>query len=73
MRGASTVNGLHGMYLHHRLNSSRLVVLLQQWTRDDGARAAQLPQPDVAQGAGLNWDTIGASLKREGRLHLETY
>ncbi|MGE0097120.1 MAG: benzoyl-CoA 2,3-epoxidase subunit BoxA [Hydrogenophaga sp.] len=28
---------------------------------------------DVAQGAGLNWDTIGASLKREGRLHLETY
>lgn len=48
MRGASTVNGLHGMYLHHRLNSSRLVVLLQQWTRDDGARAAQLPQPDVA-------------------------
>lgn len=49
MRGASTVNGLHGMYLHHRLNSSRLVVLLQQWARDDGARAAQLPQPDVAQ------------------------
>ena len=49
MRGASTVNGLHGMYLHHRLNSSRLVVLLQPWTRDDGARAAQLPQPDVAQ------------------------
>ncbi|WP_439517675.1 benzoyl-CoA 2,3-epoxidase subunit BoxA [Hydrogenophaga sp.] len=28
---------------------------------------------DVAQGAGLNWDSIGASLKREGRLHLETY
>ncbi|MDP1687655.1 benzoyl-CoA 2,3-epoxidase subunit BoxA [Hydrogenophaga sp.] len=28
---------------------------------------------DVAQGAGLNWDTIGAALKREGRLHLETY
>lgn len=48
MRGASTVNGLHGMYLHHRLNSSRLVVLLQQWARDDGARATQLPQPDVA-------------------------
>ncbi len=46
--GASTVNGLHGMYLHHRLNSSRLVVLLQQWARDDGARATQLPQPDVA-------------------------
>lgn len=28
---------------------------------------------DVAQGAGLNWETIGAALKREGRLHLETY
>ena len=28
---------------------------------------------DVATQAGLNWDTLGASLKREGRLHLETY
>jgi len=28
---------------------------------------------DVANGAGLNWDSIGAALKREGRLHLETY
>jgi benzoyl-CoA 2,3-dioxygenase component A len=28
---------------------------------------------DVAQNAGLNWDSIGAALKREGRLHLETY
>ncbi|MDO9030819.1 MAG: benzoyl-CoA oxygenase, partial [Hydrogenophaga sp.] len=28
---------------------------------------------DVATQAGLNWDTIGAALKREGRLHLETY
>jgi len=28
---------------------------------------------DVAQDAGLNWDSIGAALKREGRLHLETY
>ncbi|MDP3883371.1 benzoyl-CoA 2,3-epoxidase subunit BoxA [Hydrogenophaga sp.] len=28
---------------------------------------------DVATQAGLNWDTVGASLKREGRLHLETY
>ena len=23
--------------------------------------------------AGLNWDTVGQSLKQEGRLHLETY
>jgi benzoyl-CoA 2,3-epoxidase subunit A len=28
---------------------------------------------DIAQGAGLAWDTIGPALKREGRLHLETY
>ena len=28
---------------------------------------------DIAQGAGLSWDTVGATLKREGRLHLETY
>jgi benzoyl-CoA 2,3-dioxygenase component A len=28
---------------------------------------------DIAKAAGLNWETIGASLKREGRLHLETY
>jgi benzoyl-CoA 2,3-dioxygenase component A len=28
---------------------------------------------DVAVKAGLDWDTIGAALKRDGRLHLETY
>jgi benzoyl-CoA 2,3-dioxygenase component A len=28
---------------------------------------------DVAEKAGLAWDTLGAALKREGRLHLETY
>jgi benzoyl-CoA 2,3-dioxygenase component A len=28
---------------------------------------------DVAQQNGLNWDTLAAALKREGRLHLETY
>ena len=28
---------------------------------------------DVAQQAGLDWDTVGTALKREGRLHLETY
>jgi benzoyl-CoA 2,3-dioxygenase component A len=28
---------------------------------------------DIAKTAGLNWETVGASLKREGRLHLETY
>lgn len=53
-RTASTANGFHGMTLHHRLNSSRLVVLLQQWARDDGARAGQTAaqppaQPDVAE------------------------
>lgn len=28
---------------------------------------------DVAVEAGLDWDTVGSALKREGRLHLETY
>ena len=28
---------------------------------------------DVARNAGLNWEAIGQALKREGRLHLETY
>ncbi|MGA8515524.1 MAG: benzoyl-CoA 2,3-epoxidase subunit BoxA [Burkholderiaceae bacterium] len=28
---------------------------------------------DVAGQAGLAWDTLGAALKKEGRLHLETY
>ncbi len=28
---------------------------------------------DVVQGAGLNWDEVGQRLKKEGRLHLETY
>ena len=28
---------------------------------------------DAAQQAGLAWDTIGPTLKAEGRLHLETY
>ena len=28
---------------------------------------------DIADESGLSWDTLGATLKREGRLHLETY
>jgi benzoyl-CoA 2,3-dioxygenase component A len=28
---------------------------------------------DVAVQGGLDWDSVAASLKREGRLHLETY
>jgi benzoyl-CoA 2,3-dioxygenase component A len=28
---------------------------------------------DIAAQAGLNWEQIGADLKRHGRLHLETY
>jgi hypothetical protein len=27
----------------------------------------------VALLVGLDWDTLGAALKKEGRLHLETY
>jgi benzoyl-CoA 2,3-epoxidase subunit A len=28
---------------------------------------------DIAEDAGLSWETLGAALKRDGRLHLETY
>ena len=28
---------------------------------------------DVAQQSGMDWETLGGRLKREGRLHLETY
>jgi benzoyl-CoA 2,3-epoxidase subunit A len=28
---------------------------------------------DIATHAGMNWDDVGAALKRSGRLHLETY
>jgi benzoyl-CoA 2,3-dioxygenase component A len=28
---------------------------------------------DIAQQGGLQWEAVGAALKREGRLHLETY
>jgi benzoyl-CoA 2,3-epoxidase subunit A len=28
---------------------------------------------DIAEDAGLSWGTLGAALKRDGRLHLETY
>ena len=32
-----------------------------------------LAMRDVALQAGLDWDTLAAGLKRQGRLHLETY
>jgi len=28
---------------------------------------------EIAQGGAMDWDTIATGLKREGRLHLETY
>jgi benzoyl-CoA 2,3-dioxygenase component A len=28
---------------------------------------------DIAQNAGLDWEAIAGALKKEGRLHLETY
>ena len=28
---------------------------------------------DIARGAGLDWDIIGSTMKKHGRLHLETY
>ncbi len=46
MVGAGLITGFHRMYLRHRLNSSSLVVLLQQWT---GAEVEEAPQQDVAE------------------------
>jgi benzoyl-CoA 2,3-epoxidase subunit A len=37
---------------------------------EDGVLAAL---SDMATKAGLSWDAVGATMKREGRLHLETY
>ena len=28
---------------------------------------------DIAQGAGMDWEAVAADLKKQGRLHLETY
>jgi benzoyl-CoA 2,3-dioxygenase component A len=28
---------------------------------------------DVATQAGLDWEQVGTAMKRDGRLHLETY
>jgi hypothetical protein len=65
------------MYLHHRLNSSRLVVLLQQWAREDAGRAgrgqmpmtAQQPAPlDVAEQLGQWLGTVDA-VKLSRALH----
>jgi benzoyl-CoA 2,3-dioxygenase component A len=28
---------------------------------------------DIAREGGLDWEAVGPSLKRDGRLHLETY
>jgi benzoyl-CoA 2,3-dioxygenase component A len=28
---------------------------------------------EIARGAGLDWDNVGAAMKQQGRLHLETY
>lgn len=50
---AYPVHSLHGMTQHHRLNSSPLVVLLQQWTREASERATHTSSaskaPDVAE------------------------
>jgi benzoyl-CoA 2,3-epoxidase subunit A len=32
-----------------------------------------LAMSEVAKGAGLDWNVIGAQMKQQGRLHLETY
>jgi benzoyl-CoA 2,3-epoxidase subunit A len=41
--------------------------------KSDGGRRDAWPCSEVATQAGLPWQSLAASLKREGRLHLETY
>lgn len=53
------------MHLQHRLNSSSLVVLLQQWTRDDCRRA---PPQDVAEQLS-QWLSAVDSIKLSRALH----
>ena len=69
---ASTVNGFLRMFLHHPINSSRLVVLLQQWAREDGERPRPSPsQPvntDVAEQMAQWLSTVDA-VKLSRALH----
>ena len=44
----------------------------QKWLKDLPLKAT-ISSMDIATQAGLDWDTVGAALKRDGRLHLETY
>ncbi|MGV3681282.1 MAG: DUF3348 family protein [Acidovorax sp.] len=52
-----------GMYLHQRLDSSRLVVLLAQWTRAERAPA----RPDVAEQLG-QWLSVVDAVELNGSL-----
>ncbi|MFN3437602.1 MAG: DUF3348 family protein [Acidovorax sp.] len=60
------------MFLHHPINSSRLVVLLQQWAREDGERPRPSPsQPvntDVAEQMAQWLSTVDA-VKLSRALH----
>ena len=42
-------------------------------TDEQRAKFAAERELDIATQAGLDWETLGATLQREGRLHLETY
>ncbi len=58
-----------GMYLHQRLDSSRLVVLLAQWTRAERAAARQ----DVAEQLG-QWLSVVDAVELNGSLRsIETH
>lgn len=61
---ASTARGLDGMQLHHRLTSSRLVLLLQQWTHADPGQM----RPDVAEHLG-QWLGAVDAVRLNGALH----
>ena len=39
----------------------------------DGKLCLWTALKEVAEQAGMGWDAVGAALKQQGRLHLETY
>lgn len=68
-RGVHAETGLDGMHLHHRLTSSSLVLLLQQWAGADGGQV----RPDVAERLG-QWLSAVNAVRLNGALHsIESY
>ena len=68
-KAATPERGMEGLDLQHRLGSSRLVRLLQEWAQVDGESARQ----DVAERLS-HWLSAFDAVKLDGALHsIESY